>query len=311
MLIKKSQFESLILCKDRDFKHRAVNFLNNIAFNAEKQSVENIQEAKALIETNPRILNVIIDGTDFKQLLDGGGLKDLQAMCQKPELMAAMYVPEADQAYTKKEHGISNFFCFVLPFEKNQFNLVFHSRGAQKGDGGSSPLSVFQGAKKPAASQVKPQESESSAKKNVIAFETSGHLKSSLAMLNIVEKNREALDQVQKVGQIFNGLVGALAYFGNKAGYKQLRNLAIMIDEVSRCYDDKKSQKISDDHFKLFYQGSINSFKILQHLREEKEVEASLIESSEALFSTFSSMEEFKDKHTCDQDEIDKLLGDQ
>jgi len=35
-MIQKSHMETLIVCDDREFKQRAVNFMNNIAFHVEK-----------------------------------------------------------------------------------------------------------------------------------------------------------------------------------------------------------------------------------------------------------------------------------
>ena len=134
MLIKKSQIQSIVITKDREFKHRSITFLNNIAFNAEKISVDNISEAVAHIEQNAKILNLIIDGKDFYSLLDTYA-EELKKLCGKTDLVALMFVDKAVPEETLQSLDLSNLFIKRIPFEKGHFNEAFHSRGGKGGSG--------------------------------------------------------------------------------------------------------------------------------------------------------------------------------
>lgn len=301
-MIKKSQFESMIVCKDRDFRHRCINFLNNIAFNAEKRVTESPEEAVGIMAANPRTMNCIIDGAEFPQLFPDGDLSWLKKICIRPEVMVIVYVQDENSLKSfKKDPESHNIFIFAMPFQKIHFNQAFHIRGeSQEPPSGA-------GAESKGAGQT---QASGQAARNILAFETSGHVKDTITMINIIGKNPEAIDQVMKVGQIFNGLVGALAYFENKAGCRELRHLAIMVDEISRYYTEEKKSRISDEHFQIFHDAAVTSFRILQLLRENKEVNPDLIRQSVSLREKYDGMQEFRTRETVDQDEIDRMLED-
>lgn len=306
-MIKKSDIQTLILTKEREFKHRAVSFLNNIAFNSEKISRENVSEGIATLNHNPKLLNLVIDGENFFGLITQE-MESLVQICSKPDIMVLFYVNDKQFSEIKEKIDIKNLCIRKLPFEKNHFNEAFHNRGganpASAGSGvfPSAPKIVTSAAKQPNKSK------EDVAKKNITAFETSGHLRETIAMINIIDKNRSAVDQVVKVGQIFNGVVGAFAYFANKPGFSELKNLAIIIDDVSRFYIKESKEKIADNHFELLFRAAKASFQILQKLRDDKEVSKELLKEAHDINDFYMKIDDIVKREQFDQNEIDKML---
>lgn len=310
-MIKKSQIETLIICKDREFKHRAISLMNNIAFNAEKISVESGKEAVILINQNPKLLNIIIDGSAIPELIQGE-LEELKEICAKPNLMAVMGFDAKQKELSEINHGLENLVTTILPFEKNVFNDAFHNRGGKGGNmlsGGYQ--SVFQKPNFPSVGNQGQGADGSGDKKaaNTVAFETSAHVKDTVAMINILSTNRGALEQVSKVGQIFNGIVGAYGYFSKKDGYKELRELADIVDTVCRQYEDfKKGDTISDEHFDILLNAAKGSYLILKELRANSEIPKDLIENAQQTIEKFKNSGSMKKKENISQSEVDDLL---
>ena len=306
LIIKKSAIQSIVVTKDREFKHRSITFLNNIAFNAEKIAVDNVAEALAHIEQNPKMLNLVIDGTEFYSLVDTYA-EDLKKLCEKPDLIALMFVDKPVPEETVSNLALSNLYIKRLPFEKGHFNEAFHNRGGKGTSAGIFPGmqdSAKQGAGQSGSGAAAKTPTQ---KKNITAFEATAHVRDTIAMLTIVDKNRGTLDQVIKIGQIFNGLVGAFAYFA-KDGYQDLKNLAIIVDEISRYYDKSDLDKISDKHYELLYNSVKTSFLILQALRDNQTPKAELLEKSKELNEIYLKTDELEKRSMVDQGEIDKLL---
>lgn len=313
-MIKKSQIQTIILTKDREFKHRSVSYLNNIAFNAEKLVIESVGEAIGLINSDPRYLNVLIDGRDFGFLLND--IEQIKLICKKPALMAVLYLEDKPPKDKTEQIGLPNFFIFQLPFEKSHFNEVFHNRGSNSGsDQGASNKggSTFGGLvasvinKNEASNPLKPAPKQ--APKNLTAFETTAHVREAIAMINIVDKNREAIDQIKKIGQIFNGVVGAFGYFSNKKGFNEIRDLSIIIDDVSRYYENGNESSISSPHYELLFNAIKTSFLILQSLRENKEPASEQLSNAAKIHEDYLKMDELKKREIFSQDAIDEMIA--
>lgn len=280
--------------------------MNNIAFNAEKISVDNVAEALAHVEQNPKILNLVIDGKEFYSLLDTYS-EELKKLCGKSELIALMFVEKAVPEETIAGLELSNLYVKKLPFEKGHFNEAFHNRGGKGGASGVFP--GLQEVTKPGANQSGPGSTNATGpKKNITAFEATAHVRDTIAMLTIIDKNRGALEQLNKIGQIFNGLVGAFAYFEKKGGFQELKHLAIIVDEISRYSDKNDKDNISDDHYDLLYNSVRTSFLILQALRDNQTPKAELLEKAKQLNEVYMKTDELEKRDKIDQGEIDKLL---
>lgn len=316
MVVKKNEIQTVILTKDREFKHRTVNFLNTIAFNAEKTTVTTIEEAEQCLLNVPKVLNVIIDGTLFGQQVDAAFDK-IKDMTEKPDARVLVYLDDAGMAtFTKANHGIANLFFEKLPFSKKVFNDVFHKRsgGFDMGGDPASPFGKATGSEGQVPSAAAPSAAATEAAKksvNVTAFEASNHVRDTIAMINIVGKNREALDQLRFIGQKFNGIVGAFAFFPKMDGYKELRRLSGIIDMISRHYDKHRELgKIADNHYNMLLRSAKTSFLLLQALRDSSPIPPEFKTECEAVDKEFSAQKEIDDSHSIKQDDIDNLIND-
>ncbi|MDD9950474.1 MAG: hypothetical protein OXT67_02810 [Zetaproteobacteria bacterium] len=311
-MLKKSQIQTLILCKDREFKQRATLFLNNSGIHTEKFSADSFETGLELLASNPKIKNLVVQGDFFTELLDQK-LEALKKILANELMYALIYFSEDKYEQYKKEYNIHNMLVEKVPFAQSHFNTAFYNRGSE-GSGKSqaaSGLSAF-GITAPIKSSPNAQNASSTKKPkpNLSALEASSHVKQTIEYLNIIIKNRKDLERVRSIGQVFNGFIGAFAYFKGKSGFTELHKLAKIEDLVSRMYpEDGENQEISAEHCELMLDAAKASFKILQLLRENKVVPEELTQESEALWATFEKLGG-KDSDLLDQDAIDSLLDD-
>lgn len=308
-MLKKSQIQTLIFCNNRDFKQRATMFLNNIGIHTEKHSVQSIEEAKEILSgmnSNPALRNLIIQGDSYPDLFKPNS-EDLKAILQPDMMFALAYFSEETFADFNKDYGFKNLMIEQTPFVQNHFNQAFHNRGAGGPVKNAAPsgLSAL-GISAPIKSASKP--AKPAPKKNISAFEASAHVKETIDHLNNIAKDRSDLAGVLSIGQTFNGFIGAFAYFGEKKGYLQLRQLAKIIDITSRDYtEDSQKTEITPEHSKLMLESARTSFRILQLLRDNKEIPDELVTESDTRWKEFESLGG-KDSETLDQSSIDSLL---
>lgn len=299
-MIKKSDIQSLIVTADREFKHRAINFFNNAAFNSEKLTVGTLPEASSQLINNAKLLNLLIDGSVFGARINEEFVQ-VTALFDKPDLYGIMYLPERmPKPFEHQNHGVKNLGVYSLPFNKIHFNEIFHRRRSGSvdipGEGGSSP---FPAAAKPPV-EKKPI--------SVTAFEASNHVRDTIQALKALDTDRGALEHLHQAGQRFNGIVGTFAFFTKLPGYKELRRLAIIIDRISRHYvDNAEIKKIEDSHFKLLIDAAKCAYSLLQDLREQKPIPADVM----GLYSKVE--EDFKktgiqDAENVTQADVDSLI---
>lgn len=306
-MVRKNEVQTLILCTDRDFKNRSVTFMNNIAFNAEKVTAESIDDAGLKLSANPKLLNLVIDGTILSDV--NHDFDQVKKLCLKSGLMVLLYLTEdQDKEFIFNKHGIKNLKIATLPFDKQVFNDTFHNRGSAKaGPGGASQ--AFPGAKQVTSTAA--QKAKTQAVKNLSAFEASNHVKETIAMINAVDKNRAAMDQLKVIGQRFNGIVGTFGYFANKPGCGELKELANNIDMVVRTYDrDPSLTEIKGPHFDSLIKMAKLSFMILQCLRDDKAVSDDLLDQCKKTFEDFNALSDIDRKESVSQDDIDQMILD-
>lgn len=317
VVTRKSEIESLILTADREFKYRAVNFLNNIAFNSEKVTVSSIADAKSTLEKNPRVLNVIIDGELFASNIDTYFTEGVKTLFTRQDVIGIMYLSEKlFKDFKHHNHNLPNLVVDRLPFDKRVFTEVFHKRSSLKDvssakTGQEAPPSKNPFARLENVTATSNQEDAAAKSKksvSVSAFEASEHVRDTISMINIIGKNREAFEQMKVVGQKFNGVVGAFAFFPNLSGYTELSHLGHIIDRISRHYDEMtKKEKISDEHFNLLLDAAKCSFLLLMALREQKPVPAEFTDTEKKIMERFKASG-IEDAKKVSQSEIDELL---
>lgn len=299
-MIKKSQMLTLILCQDRDFKHRAVNFMNNIAFQAEKISVETLEEAKEMLEKNPLMLNLIIDGQIIGEQLNDH-FQEIAQLCQKPGLMAMLYLNDKQMTdFKHQNHGISNLVVKTLPFLKPDFNDVFHNRSEQS----SKALeSSSQG------SVNKTSSAPTTPKKSLTVFEASQHVKETVEHINAISLDRSNIQAVLQVGQRFNGMMGAFSFLQSKVGMAELKRLAEVIDGIAKTYESNPKESISENHFQLLLNAAKCAFKILMQLRDDPtKLSEDLIADEHKIFELFGQDKELVKRDSQSQSQVDDLL---
>ena len=140
-------------------------------------------------------------------------------------------------------------------------------------------------------------------------FETSLHVKITIEMFNDIAKSKTDLDAVRNIGQRFNGIFGAFAFYGDKAGYKQLKELSIMIDNVCRTYEEQFGRtEISDKHLKILMDSAKCSYKFLQLLRDGKELPKDIFDYYDKTKEEYDATGDIERKTRHSQSEIDDLI---
>jgi hypothetical protein len=265
--------------------------------------VEGLREASAIMQSNPKMLNIIIDGELFADAFDEN-LAKVTELCRFPNAMILLCLTdEQAKAYSVKEQGLVQLVVKPLPFDKAVFNDTFHGRGGKSQSMTLSPFgqTVATVPKEPEAKVTKPV--------NVTAFEASGHVRDCIAYLNVLDRNRSAFDELAKIGQVFNGLVGSFAFFAKQASHAQIRDMALCIEAICRYYQDGKSEKVSDEHFQVLAQAAKSCFKILQLLRDEQPVPEAMIKDAQSVTQHCVALNDIKMRTSISQDDIDLLLA--
>ncbi|MFK7871746.1 MAG: hypothetical protein AB8C84_01060 [Oligoflexales bacterium] len=306
-VVRKSQIVSLIVTKDREFKTRAVNFFNGVAFHAEKLSSEDLETAQLQVMGRKEIMNLVIDArsTELKP-------EDLFKECvalgkKKPGLMMLVYFPEESCEKMSFLEKSPDYLLFRdLPFDKVHYNDCFHGRG--KGGGG---FNNFMGAHQPLDAMAKKvEEKEESKKPNIIAFEASSHVRDTIQLLNSIKENSEDLQSFFDFGQRFNGITGAFAYLGDRPGWSQIRAMSVVIDEVCLAYTKHPEWKSLDEkHLNIIKSAAKNVYLILKTLREMTPLNDDVLKDCQKILEERKIMTEIPQKESQTQDEVDALLS--
>lgn len=301
-MLKKVQFESVIISDDREFKYRVLSFLNNSSFNAEKYNVSTLAEAKAKQTANAKIMNIIVDAKALNLNHEMAALKDLAG---RPPMMVLVYTtPEGLEDLREKDHKVPNLFIRALPTDKLHFNEAFHTSREQKG----KPTNPF-GAPVVASTTPPPAKESAAPAKSITLVEASTHVQETVEMIRVLGKDKSKLEILAQVGQKFNGLVGAFPYFAQKDGFKQLQGLAQVIDVISRHYQEPGCpSSVEENHFKLLVASAKTSYLMLLALRENKALDPAVLQEANHCLQQYEQASELKKPDTQSQDAIDALL---
>ena len=307
VMVKKSQMMTLVVCKDRDFKHRAVNFMNNIAFPAEKFSAESFAEAKSMIDANVKICNVVVDGSLFIDL--DQEVDKLLPLCERPTVMALVYLSEKQlRSFKDTEKLGENILLRHVPFDKTHFNEAFHGRGGKASNPfapGAQGAAVFSGAATSKSAPPPPPKPQ----KSVTAYEASGHIRDTVEQLKTLANDRTNLDALLEIGQRFNGIMGAFAFLESKVGMSELKKLSLIIDCVARTYENKEQSEMSQPHFSLLLDAAKCSYKILMYLRDNSSsLPEELLRQAKAISDAFDVAKDIVRRDSQSQEDVDQLL---
>jgi hypothetical protein len=292
--LRKEQIKSILLCKDRDFKRKAVGHLNNSAFAAEKFVVEQMADALEILDRDLDIENFIVDASplssdEIRRMLDL-----YQRRTKNPDVRFLFYL---DEAYQSKEKDVilqilPRAQVFFLPPQQNHFNKAFHG-----------------GRNIPDPPPPSPSEQASKEGPALTLIETSAHIKATVELLNSVSKDRSRLDILKQIGQRFNGIIGTFAFFVQKAGYGQVKDLATIIDDVSRTYEDSEDHKdLTEKHWQLLMESAKTLYLILKDLRENRPPTTGYVDKANTLIALYQKDGDIRKRSSQTQDEVDRIV---
>lgn len=311
--LRKENIKSVIITSDKEFKRKAITFLNGSAIAAEKFVVEHMQNALTIFEQDPALGNFIIDGTLIK-------FSDLKAQLElymkhkaNGDSRLLVFLEEAQVTLAERDAlqaMLPQANIFFTPMAQAQFNKSFH--------GNRTPLQAPKESesKKPApagptsssATAASPASASEQSKNSVTLLETSAHLKETVELLNGVAKDKNRTDLVRTIGQRFNGLIGAFAFLKSSPGFMEMQNLARIVDDVSRTYRDDATRSISEKHWDLLFESAKALYLILRELREHRPVPETLLTKAAQLEKTYAATSDLSRRQSQSQAAIDELL---
>jgi hypothetical protein len=286
--------KSILICKDRDFKRKAVGHLNNSAFAAEKFVVEKMSDAVEILDRDLDVENFVVDASPMSSDEIKAMLDLYQRRSKNPEVRFLVYL---DEAYQSKEKDVilgvlPKAQVFFLPLAQNHFNKAFHG-----------------GRAIPEPPPPSPSDQNSKEGPALALIETSAHIKETVELLNSVTKDRTRLDILQQIGQRFNGIIGTFSFFGGKPGYTKVKDLATIIDDISRTYEHSEDHNaLTEKHWQLLMESAKTLYLILKDLRENRPLTTAYVDKANALIALYQKDEEIRKRSSQTQDEVDRLV---
>jgi hypothetical protein len=230
-----------------------------------------------------------MDSIDIKNMLDL-----YQRRAKNPEVRFLVYLDEAYQSKEKEAivEVLPKAQVFFLPPLQNHFNKAFHG-----------------GRAIPAPPAISSPEQAAKEGPALTLIETSTHIKETVDLLNSVSKDRSRLDIRKQIGQRFNGIIGTFAFFVQKPGYLNVKDLATIIDDISRTYEDSEDHKdLTDKHWQLLMESAKTLFLILKDLRENRPLTAAYAEKANALTALYKKDGDIRKRSTQNQDDVDRIV---
>jgi len=300
--IKKEQWKSLILCKDREFKQKAVQLLNSSAFVGEKLAPETIASAIRMANSDPDIANFVFDGSDADQSELLTSFEQFKQQINNPDLRVLIYLDHERQSSVSQvlQDLLPDAAVIFLPQTPVQYKKAFH---------GPSRTHRVSPAVSPEPETEAPS-SASSKSSSVALVEASAHIKDAIELLNSVAKDRSRLDILQQIDQKFNGLIGSFAFFGQKDGYKQIKDLAYIIDGVARSYQNTKADSpIEESHWQMILDSAKTLSLLLRDMRVARPMNDAHLKKAQQLWQRFEQDQRLEKRSIQSQDGVDELFA--
>lgn len=140
--------------------------------------------------------------------------------------------------------------------------------------------------------------------------ETSLHLRTAIEHLNVVLNDRNRLDALAKVGQLFNGVFGTFAFFRERLGSSSLIELSSIIDNLCRSYANHNAEAVADDHLRLLRDAAETCFHILKQLRQGQRPDAAYLETVKSLVERAQTDDRIARRNSLVQGDVDQLIDD-
>jgi len=299
--VRKEQMKSLIFCKSREFTQRSISLFNAAAFPAEKVFTGKLDEAIDMLTKDKTITNIVIDATEEPGLglVDNKG--EFGKITKIRDFLLLVYVKDDHKfnVFSEFYAGTKGLVIKKMPMEKAHFIDTFHNR---------NKVQQSLSKKNEAAAQAK-EDAKKDENKSVSVIEASGHVKQTIDKLNELAKDRAQLKSLQDVGQVFNGFIGAFPYLESKDGYKQIRMLSEMIDNIARTYDRNPAlTEVTEDHFNILLGCAKSCYVILKVLRENGTLTPEINKAYDLLKSKYDADASIYRPEKKSQDEVDNIF---
>ncbi len=304
MGMRTEKLKTVILCEDREFKNFAVNNLNNAALPGEKFTTEEVKEAHQIIESNGLADNFLVDfsGYSKKELVTKlNEVFPLPTIADEMRrvITIVMLDPEEHMQLAKAlNQKFKDVFFFYMPMTQQQFIEGFH-------DGRKNRVKIT--SSKPQEATSTPGQENKKNTSSVNFLETTKHIRSSIESLNNIAKDDSRVDDMQHIGQRFNGMIGAFAFYGKKSGYHELHTIATYIDNICRIYENDKD-KVDKSHFDIVLLAARTAFLLLKDLREGNELSPKNKETLNSITESYNKLSDVKERNSQSQQDVDALI---
>lgn len=305
MTIYKDKMKNVVLSLDRGFRTQASRLFGDAGFPGEKIFVGNASEATAILRFDRLALNICVSPDNLETPAYLEILANINTVVAGSSILTLAYF-RLDQARELNEvkAGLPYLNLRLLPIKRADFISVFRSlRGISVE--GFRPPEIQSGGKFEGPDRQKKLAKEGSV---LSFFEATKHLRESIDAVNELHKDSGHLDLLHRIGQRFNGLVGAYCFFQNQAGFKELFHLSVVVDDISRHYDGTSATAMDPQHLNLLTDAVRAAFVILKRLRDGLDPEPAQTEEAMRIFESFQNDSTITKRERSSQDEVEALL---
>lgn len=306
MTIYKDKIKNVVLSVDRSFRSQASRLYIDAGFPGEKIFVASVSEATSILRFDKFALNICLspDNLETPEYLEI--LANVNTVVTGTSILALAYM-RIDQARDMNEvkSGLPYLNLRLLPLKRSDFISVFRSMRGNSVEGFRPPEITKDG-------KIDGRDSpKKSGKEGAVLsfFEATKHLRESVDAVNILHKDPQNLDLLLRVGQRFNGLVGAYCFLQNQPGFKELFHLSVVVDDISRNYKQPSAiQSVDARHLELLTRSVRCAFLVLKRLRDGSEPEPSQTEEAMQLFENYLADTTITKRELVSQDDVEDLL---
>lgn len=307
-LVRKEHLKSLILSEDKDFWSQATKCLHAAGFQAEKIYATNLAEFKSSAMAIAGVGNLVVDCSGAPGL---AAIQDILEGLKKPSscpTMAMLFYGEGEEYKVKKlVPQDPRIHLVAKPLSQRDFIRVFHNlrdsaqpevKTANKGGGAALGL--------PQKQQTVRKENQANEGFN----ESLQYLKDTIESISSLQKDRKNMKALDVIAQRFNGLLGTYSHFAEKEGFREIADLAKMIESVCMTYEkDPSKLEVSASHAQFILNAAKCCFQYFGELKKgEKEFSDAVVGMYTKAKRLYESFEGLTKRESMDQDEVDSLL---
>jgi hypothetical protein len=307
MVISKDKMKNVILSIDRGFRSHVSRLFTDISFSGEKFFATTCEEAIAAIKFDRLALNICIspDNLETEDYLAKLAMVN-QAVAGTQIVALAYFRVDQSREMAEIRESLSNIHLRLLPVKRSEFVAIYRTQR----------LSGVEGFKPPIITKDNLNKEKSNNRKKALTsaalnfFEATQHLRECVEDTNKILSNPYDIAILIKIGQKFNGLVGTYCFLKEKDGYKELFQLGVVVDDLSRTYGKIVGENvmIAPHHVELLVDCIKSSFSLLKSLRAGQELNPSLISSATQLYEKYLAAEDIDKRKLESQDAVEALV---